>query len=263
MVRETYKKILEVRENLTKWVDSVSSINPTKTVEDLMNLRNYTSEEMYKVLLNEKVFRLDSLTDAELFGITGYETFYKDFGFITEAGDFIESGRYCIPIRDVKGLVTALVGWYADQKKYVTTPTFGFVRDAQFFNANSYDDESYRRCGGKTFLVEGIFDTLSVKALGFPCLGNMGLDMSAVKAVSLKRYSAVIPIPDNDKSGDSTKVGGQRAWRIENIQCIVELPSQPYYFKDIDDLIKVCEVQSVKEELTNILRKGKFQYKIK
>ena len=96
---------------------------------------------------------------------------------------------------------------------------------------------------GLVYLVEGIFDTLSLRSLGFPVLGNMGLDMSLMKTEILSRFGKVIAIPDNDNAGRGTNPylsgisgkGKKMAWTIKNENVIVKLPKG---VKVSDDFIK-------------------------
>jgi DNA primase len=79
--------------------------------------------------------------------------------------------------------------------------------------------------------------------LGFPVLGNMGLDMSLMKTEILSRFGKVIAIPDNDNAGRGTNPylnsfsgkGKKMAWTIKNENVIVQLPNG---VKDSDDFIK-------------------------
>ena len=209
------------------------------------------------------VFRLDYFSEILLVDSDITIDKGKTLGILDSKGDYLLQGRFAIPIRDINHQVTALVGWYPDVKKYITTPTYGFSKDGQFFNIECYEKaltgdyekyvsengEIYEYSKGVVYLVEGIFDTLTLRALGLPALGNMGLDMSLVKTEILTRFGKVIAIPDNDKAGRrtnryvshlSSKRGTNSAWKIKNDHVIVQLPRG---VKDVDDFIKgyICK----------------------
>lgn len=232
-------KILEVRKEFTDFVDKISGYWCNDTVlTELMTRRNYDTQEMYNTLKDVGLFKCDSLTELTYFVPKSTETLQK-WGIITSNGDYILKGRYTVPIRDIAGNVTALVGWFPDNRKYITTPTYGFCRDAQFFNIECYAD-CMDNHDGVVYLVEGIFDTLSLRSLGFSALGNMGLEMSPFKTQILRRFNKVIAIPDNDNAGRSanpfcTRLSKRKPWDIENDSVFVTLPQG---VKDIDDFIK-------------------------
>ena len=244
--REQLEKVRKVRTELTAFVDKLIAVFSNETViRELMVRRKYHREEMYNTLKEVGLFKCDYISELKMVDPTVTDEQLKLWGLMTERGDYILSGRYTVPIRSVSGQVTALVGWYPDQRKYITSPTFGFSKDAQFFNAESYLDCVTNK-GGVTFLVEGIFDTLSVRSQGFACLGNMGLEMSILKSQMLNRYNKVVAIHDNDSAGRKTSpytndgVGknAKFIWRIETDHVFVDLPKG---VKDVDDFIVYYE----------------------
>lgn len=273
-------KVIEVRDGLTDVVDKLSSVFSTdEIIAEVMSLRKYDNspyrEEMRKTLKEVGIFKLDYISEIQMIlpNITNEQL--KLFGLVDRNGNYLLSGRYAVPIRDIVGKVTALVGWFPDVKKYVTTPTYGFSKDGQFFNMDCFsksfdgdypkykdeETEEVLESTGLVYLVEGIFDTLSLKSLGFPALGNMGLDMSLMKTEILSRFGKVIAIPDNDNAGMGTNPylnrisnkGKKLSWNIKNENVIVQLPKG---VKDSDDFIKgfYC--------FEDLLRCQKAKYKI-
>lgn len=255
-------KVISVRNGLTDLVDKLISVFSTdEVISEVMSLRKYTtspySEAMRETLREVGVFKIDYLSEIEMIAPDVSLEDLKLYGLVDRNGNYLLSGRYAIPIRDIDGLVTAVVGWFPDVKKYVTTPTYGFSKDGQFFNMEcfsksfngdypKYKDEEtdeVLESKGMVYLVEGIFDTLSLRSLGFPALGNMGLDMSMAKTEILTRFGKVIAIPDNDNAGHKTNrylsgFGGNKdnkTWLIKNENVIVQLPKG---VKDSDDFIK-------------------------
>lgn len=244
--RTQLKKLVKVREELTEFFNRVSKVFSTdEVIRELMIRRKYHREEMYHTLKEVGLFKCDYISELRMVDPNVTDEQLKLWGIMTESGDYILSGRYVVPIRDINNKVTALVGWYPDQRKYITTPTFGFSKDAQFFNIECYKD-CMEKHNGIVYLVEGIFDTLSLRSQGLSAIGNMGLEMSIIKTQILNRYRKVIAIHDNDNAGRKTspftnKGVGKNAkfiWKIETEHVFVDLPNG---VKDVDDFIVFYE----------------------
>lgn len=262
MISNNIKLVTEVRQELTEIVKNLIKVFSTdEIIEEVMELRGYHMSvyaDKFRAMLKEVgVFKLDYFSEIELVAPKLTLERARVLGLVTEKGDYLLKGRYVVPIRDIANNVTALVGWYPDIKKYITTPTYGFSKDGQFFNIECYEKTmqgdfpkykdsngvELKNCEGLVYLVEGIFDTLALRALGFPALGNMGLDLSMMKTYILSRFGKVIAIPDNDKAGMSANKylnqisgkGKKNQWVIENEHVIVSLFQG---VKDVDDLIK-------------------------
>ena len=274
-------KVMKVRNGLTELVDKLSAVFSTdEVISEVMYMRKYVvspyAEQIEKTLREVGIFKLDYYSEIQMIAPELTLEDAKLYGLIDRNGNYLLGGRYVVPIRDIMGNVTALVGWYPDDKKYVTTPTYGFSKDGQFFNIECYaksfegdypkykDEETGEvlESTGMVYLVEGIFDTLSLRSLGFPVLGNMGLDMSLMKTEILSRFGKVIAIPDNDKAGMGSNPylsrisgkGKKAEWQIKNENVIVQLPKG---VKDSDDFFKgyYC--------FEDLLRCQKAKYKIK
>ena len=255
-------KVIEVRNGLTDVVDKLITVFSTdEVIAEVMSMRKYVyspyAEQIEKTLKEVGIFKLDYFSEIQYIIPELTTENAKLYGLLDRNGNYLLAGRYAVPIRDIAGKVTALVGWYPDVKKYVTTPTYGFSKDGQFFNMDcfqksfdgdypKYKDEEtgeVLESTGMVYLVEGIFDTLALRSLGFPVLGNMGLDMSLVKTEILSRFGKVIAIPDNDNAGKGTNPylnrisgkGKKVAWTIKNENVIVQLPKG---VKDSDDFVK-------------------------
>ena len=273
-------RLLSVREGYTDLVSKLQVVfSSDEVIAEVMSMRKYTTspyaEELQNTLKEIGIFKVDTISDIKYVVPTVTDEQLLLYGMMDKNGSFLLSNRYIVPIRDIAGNVTALVGWYPDIKKYVTTPAYGFSKDGQFFNMEcyaksfngdylKYEDEStgeVLESTGIVYLVEGIFDTLALRSLGLPALGNMGLEMSLMKTEILTRFGKVIAIPDNDKAGmgtnqylnDISGKGKKTAWLIKNEHVVVGLPSG---VKDVDDFIKgfYC--------LEDLLKCQKAKYKI-
>lgn len=246
------KHLIKLREEFTDFYSRIAEVFSTEqTVSELMAQRRYTSDEMREVLKELKPIKNSVLSDMELIAqLSSYST-SSQWGLTTRNGNYLLADRYVLPIRDSRGLVTALVGWLPDERKYVTTPTYGFARDAQFFNIE--ECRKYLGTSEPVYLVEGIFDTLALRSLGLFSLGNMGLSLSPVKREILTRFGHVYAIPDNDAPGrsvlpyrdmDTPSKNGK--WWIDNVT-YVELKVDG--MKDMDDLVRFFDC---KEDLLGL-----------
>lgn len=244
-VQQRVKLVKQVRQELTDFFNRVSKVYSTDDVIlELMQYRGYRTQEMFDTLKEMGVFKVEYLSELLLPFPDVTNEQLRQWGLVSDKGEYILGGRFVLPIHDIAGNVIALVGWHPQggSRKYVTTPTVGFSRDASFFNLNCYQ-LAWEKWNGNVYVVEGIFDTISLKSLGLPALGNMGLEMSAIKVQILTRFNKVVAIPDNDTSGRSVNpltnsFSGKSSkfiWGIENDSVFVTLPKG---VKDVDDFVK-------------------------
>lgn len=246
-VADGLAKLRLLREEYTAFYEQIASMYCTdEVVKELMQMRGYNTQEMYDTLKQVGITRVSHLSDLDLCSpLSRYKT-AQDWGLLDRNGNYLLADRYVVPIRDIMGKITALVGWFPDDRKYVTTPTFGFSKDAQFFNMDWYSvhlnkletDKEYK---DNVYLVEGIFDTLSIRSLGLFAVGNMGLGLSPVKREILKRFGHIYAIPDADKAGRGVlpfKSSGSSKykWKLDYNTTFVEISIEG--IKDPDDLIK-------------------------
>ena len=250
------KQLRQVRSEFTEFYNKLcESYCTDEVICDLMSRRLYTEDSMYQTLKSVGLIRVDSFMDVVYSPITqGYQT-HSLWGLTDNNGVAHLSRRYVVPIRDIAGQVTAIVGWYPDSRKYITTPTFCFARDAQFFNVECFRDNTK----DYVFLAEGIFDTLSLRSQGIFALGNMGLYLSALKARQLQRYGKVYAVTDSDKAGQSVLPhnNGKNKWSINNATFVkIQLPDTEFgKVKDIDDAIKFYDITA---DLQNIATKSGY-----
>lgn len=251
----SYEEIKRIRKELTTFYEKIQSVYSTEEViRELMYHRGYTDEEMYKTLKEVGVTKVDYISDLTLVVKEVKESQLKEWGLLTSKGEYLLGGRYVIPIRDMEGYISALVGWdeLGGARKYVTSPTKGFSKDLMFFNMEHYaelkEDEP-------VYVVEGIFDTLALRSQNLKALGNMGLGMSVVKQEILKRWGKVVAILDNDRAGSSVNPykslkNTKGKWNIKNEVVFVDLPNG---IKDVDDLIKYYDCR---EDLLSCAKKN-------
>lgn len=241
-------KVKQVRRELTDFCDTLTdALSNEHVIDNVMVMRQYTSEKMRKVLTGLGIFKLNSVADLlTICNPAKYSTF-SEWGVLREDGYSLLVGRYVFPIRDFAGNVAALVGWAPCEPKYVMTPTYGFVKDAQFFGADQY--MKYIQQGEDTvYLVEGFFDALSLRSEGFCAMSNFGLTLSAVKAGILQRFGKVVVISDADVAGrrpfpyvdgDDYDYARKKQWRIDNPVTFTQIKVAGV--KDVDDLIRLYD----------------------
>lgn len=248
MSNERLASIREARKGLTEFHKNVQTyFSGDEVLNELMIYRKYWTPEMRKTLVELGVFKINNLSDLTLLMPDLTNEQLKTWGLVNDKGDFILSERFVVPIKDIAGTVIALVGWHpkGGSRKYVTTPTLGFSRDTSFFNLDCYQ-YAWDEWDGAVFVVEGIFDAIALRSLGIPVIANMGLEMSVIKRNILKRFSKIVAIPDNDRSGRAvnplTNLSSGKSkkfiWHIDNENVFVILPQG---VKDVDDFVREFE----------------------
>lgn len=221
-----------------KWLVSKSA-SCEQVVSNICRLRNYSSEEMYDELLKIGfVFIPDTVGVSVL-----NDSRFSDLRLFTEKGNFLLTNRYIFPVRDMLGNILAFIGWYPDDKRYITTPSKLFRKDCLFFGL-----EQLKSTGIGSFyvLVEGIFDSIAVRSLGYNAIAQMGSIASPQKEVLYGMFKRLLAIPDADKTGREVVVTDR--WKIpvgssyliwyDNREKAIKSDKQGKRIKDIDDLIK-------------------------
>ena len=227
------------------------------SIDTLCGLRGYLLESEQATGLEEMGIGICTLIDEDWL----YRKELTEYGYTTMGGFFLLDNRYIIPVRDIEGNIVTLIGYYKDKKKYITAPTPFFSKEIMFFNMDNAMllSEQYN---GTVFLVEGIFDCLSLRSIGLPAIATMGSTVGAVKCDLLRLFKKVVYIPDNDYTGRKALnvVGG---WVVPSTAVGVRL-SGSYTFnegtenesvlkiKDIDNLITFFEPDSIRDILLDI-----------
>lgn len=220
-------------------------------VEELAKLRGYVGQEQ-----KDEIARRQLGSCILLPSMLG--DLSEDLGLITKGGNFLLDDRYIIPVKDISNNVVALIGYYPDTKKYITTPSPFFSKEGMFFNFREAYDLAWSKYGGRVILVEGIFDCISVSSIGLPCIATMGASVSTVKGELLKLFSKVIGIPDNDKTGRKSlnRFDKRYGWQVPSNATMIKLSGEcdfgggeVYKIKDCDNLVSWYDAYDVKEML--------------
>lgn len=219
-----------------------TSFEVGSVIDEICSLRNYDLEGNMPEMLDTIGFVYSNPEQFNSDVIKGFDD--GSLGLFSEEGKFILKDRFIFPVKDMLGNVIALIGWLPDEKKYITSSSKLFSKKSLFFGM-----EQLKKTGiGKPyFLVEGIFDCISVRSLGFNCVALMGITVTQYTEVLFSLFKRLVAIPDNDKEG--RKVVQEDKWKI---------PSNSSYFrwngraKDIDLL---CSRYEMTDTLSDLLQR--------
>lgn len=224
------------------------SLDSGSTYEELCSLRFYQDPSMVEVLKEVGFVKLPNAVDLEpLKSLLSY----SELGLETKTDRCLLEGRFVFPVKDMLGNILALIGWYPDERKYITTPSKYFSRKHLFFGLEQLGSNLH---SDVAFVCEGIFDSLSLRSLGYPAYATMGVELSKSKQLLFPLFGkTVIGVSDRDRAGatvrdyDRWNCSRYLTWvgeyeveddEIENIR-----------IKDIDDLVKLFDSSSIKEVL--------------
>lgn len=213
---------------------------------EICNLRKYDINRMSDVLISSGFLKLSENADVSVL----FENEYSDLGLLTSGGDFLLRGRYIFPVRDMIGNVVALIGWYPDEKRYITTPSALFSKSGMFYGMEQL---GVTGLGKKYFLVEGIFDALSLRAMGYNAVAQMGINSSSVKKVLYGLFDKLVGIPDVDSQG--RKVILKNSWELPHGSSYLTWVDENSKgtIKDIDALCRVYEEGIMRDILDEVL----------
>ena len=243
--KQYYREYVVLYNNVWQWL-----LNKTKrdTVSEIMQLRNYTEDSIFQMLKKIGFAYIDDLTNTSVF----LRSELKDLG-LTKNDRFILQNRYIFPVRDMLGNVLALIGWYPDEKKYITTPGKLYSTNGMFFGMEQLKDYPNIK---ETIITEGIFDSISVRSCGYTSIAQMGIRTSEVKTTLYSLFGKrLLAIPDNDESGKGVVKADK--WRLpKGSSYLTWVVSGDKKLKDIDDLYKYYG----KEYLSELLRDALDDY---
>lgn len=192
---------------------------------------------------------------------TLYKGYPEELGLFSKRGNMLLNGRYIIPVTSVSGDLVSLIGYYADEKRYITLSTPFFSKAAMFFMFNEAYKESWANHNGVVFLVEGIFDCLSIWSLGLPCMATMGSSVSALKGDLLKVFRKVIAIPDDDETGHKALYrNSKNGWKVPSNTVMIKfrggsvnIGGSLLHCKDVDNLVTWFDADFVRECLLSFV----------
>lgn len=237
LTKEEYDDYCSRYKKVWKYLNDVS-YEEDSIIQSICDLRGYDLEGNMPTMLKEIGF---VFIDEDLFDEIKLLKISRDLGIYTNKNTFLLKGRYIFPVKDMLGNIVALIGWYPDDKKYITTPSKFFKKGCMLFGMEQLEKTGI---GKDYILVEGIFDCISVRSLGLNCVALMGIKATNYTKVLYTLFKGIVAIPDNDKEG--RKVIANDAWK---------LPVNGKYFKwvgslkDIDDMIKYYDMKDILKDI--------------
>jgi DNA primase len=232
----------------------LKSLFDDKYVDELCAMRGYVSEEQRNLIQEMQLGRCIVEDVSEL----GDKA--EELGLLTKDGEFILNDRYIIPVYDIQGNLVSMIGYYSDYKKYITVSSPYFSKNVMFFNIHNAYELSWKEYNGVVFLVEGIFDCLSLRSIGLPAIATMGSTVSKEKAELLKFFKKVVAIPDDDATGrKALNRYDKKGWKVPPNTTMVKLIGGEVDFngtklhcKDMDNFVSWYEPDSVREMLLEL-----------
>lgn len=220
-------------------------------VKVLCELRGYP-DKAHRDLLEEMNIGTCQIDSGEELGFMR-----RELGLVSDKDNFLLNGRYIVPIYDHGGNLCALVGYYPDQKRYVTTPSPFFSKECLFFNFAQAYELSWREYNGFVILVEGIFDCLSLRSVGLPAIATMGSSVSEIKGEYLKLFRKVLGIPDDDRTGRRAfSRFDKNYWHVPYGSTMlrfiggeVEIGDEKLHCKDMDNFVTWFDEDDVRDIL--------------
>lgn len=251
-----YRKCASAMEFAYTYIKTLFDVD--KSVSELCKLRGYTlNGEQRKLLEAMQICYCTMSIEDE-----GLGELAPELGLTTKTERFLLDERFIIPVRDIIGNLVTLIGYYPDNKKYITVPAPFFSKDVLFFNIDHAYKLSMQKFNGVVFLVEGIFDCLSLRSIGLPVLATMGSTVSLLKKELLKIFKKVIYIPDNDAVGRRAlnRRDSVFGWNVPDNATGIRLsgsiliddeegaPKQ-LKIKDVDNLVSWFEAEDIRDML--------------
>lgn len=230
------------------------TLNP-ETVEYVMETRAYFHNEQKNLLQEMGIYQSTGKLDLN----ERERELFESLGMFSDNGYFLLQDRFVIPVYSAGGKLITLIGWFNDYKKYITIPTPYFSKSVDWFNFDNALELSFSAYDGLVFVVEGIFDCLSLRAIGLPAIATMGAGVSRSKGEVLKIFNKCVGIPDNDKTGKNSIRNPYREWALPYGSTFLEIRGKvrfnednEFKIKDTDNLVSWFQVESIRDMLLEV-----------
>jgi|GEM_PF-1597444 len=236
---------------LTIQYEFMKSLFNDSYVDELCKKRGYVGESQ-RTLIESMELGYCEIADTDSLG-----EHRRELGLVSENDNFLLNGRFIIPIHDIAGDLISLVGYYDDWKKYITIATPYFSKELLFFNFKHAYELSWNHFNGLVFVVEGMFDCLSLRAIGLPVVATMGSDVSEFKGEFLRLFKKVVAIPDDDKTGRRALNRYSRGgWHLPSTATVIQfkggtirIGDEDLHCKDMDNFVSWYDEEDVKDIL--------------
>ena len=242
---EVFPYYRETCEKYRRVYKEIKSLYGDNYVEELALLRGYPNGSQRRIIEEMELGSCE---------ITDLSQDYHDLGLVTKHGDFLLQGRYIVPVEDVAGNLISLIGYYPDNRKYITAPSPFFSKNTCLFNFKHAYEVAWKNYDGVVILVEGLFDCISLCSIGLPVVATMGNTVKGVKKELLKLFRKVIAIPDDDEAGRRAlnRRDKKYGWQLPDNATAIKFHGGvcgDFKVKDMDDFVKFYEEDDVREIL--------------
>lgn len=176
---------------------------------------------------------------------------------ITKSGRYLQEGRFIIPIEDFAGNLLTLVGYFPDQRKYITTNVPFYSKKTMLYNFKKAYELSKREYSGLVYVVEGYFDCIALQSLGLPAVATLGSNVSMYKKTLLELFKKVIAIPDGDAIGyRALNRFSPQGWQVPSSATMIKFiggewdnlrPGGKVKIKDMWDFVNYCSPDDVRD----------------
>lgn len=223
--------------------------------EELMLLRGYVKKEQHDYFVERVgIFKTPSNVRFMQFyeeNKTTYRSLFKDMELLNilsfskdnETPYFMLHTRFLVPIRSISGLLISATGWAKTDysSKYMTVPSPYMDSTVDWFGLD-LAVENYINGREYVCVVEGIFDCLSLNALGVPTVAVMGSDFKRSKGMMLQSFGRIISIPDNDRVGKRLGM----SWSFPKTVCttVVDMRGK-FEFEELDGSIPLKDTDNL------------------
>lgn len=249
--REVFPKYREYSKDLNEIYAIMKRSFAPDSVDTLCTMRGYPlGESSQHDFLSKNVLGYFETSDYQQF-----KDYPEELGMYSKSGQLLLNGRYIIPVTSVNGDLVSLIGYFADEKRYITLSTPFFSKATMFFKFHEAYQKSWQEYNGVVFLVEGIFDCLSLWSIGLPCMATMGSSVSTVKGELLKLFRKVIAIPDDDDTGrKALNRYSKSGWKVPSNTVMLkfhggslEINGIELHCKDVDNFVTWYDAETVRE----------------
>lgn len=241
----------------------------SESVKQLCEERVYIKDEQVQFFERIKIVKtVDSTTMVHYLSKKNLLGKAREFKLVNDNDYFILEDRYIVPVYTINNHLVSLIGWVrgTHDTKYITLPSPYLNKNLDWF-ALHYALENYLKLDKNKYIlvVEGIFDALSMNAIGVPTVATMGADVSYSKTFMLQPFKRVLYMPDNDYIGKSNL----RKWKFYNVKSTsLDLRGEIYLdednkeaiirAKDSDNLASYLDSEGLKELFLEVAQSNRL-----